>query len=102
MSSCGENLFQPGLREVLCADASGIKNSDSPRKKAVANLGWALGAHFRRLAFRLRLSHFDAWMHTSTSDKTCEEGWHSSAKGYSSTRRLRKEKARAVIHPGRN
>src|SRR5258708_6617703 len=101
MSSCGENFFQPGLREVLCADAAGIKSNDNPSRKPVANLGCALGAHTGCQAFPLRRSHFDPRMPTSTSEKTCEEGWHSFAKGYFTTRRLRKEKARAVVHPGR-
>lgn len=39
-------------------------------------------------------------MLTMTSEKSCEEGWHSSVKGYFSTRVTPKEKARAVIHPG--
>src|SRR5260370_8276478 len=99
MSSCGENLFQPGLREVLCADASGIKSNDSPRKRQVANLECALGTRTRCRAFPLRLLHSDPRMPTSTSEKSCEEGWHSFAKAYFSTRRLRKEKARAVVHP---
>src|SRR5258708_6054385 len=89
MSSCGENLFQPGLREVLCADALGIKSNDSPSRNPVANLGCALGAHTGCPTFPLRLSHFDPRMPTSTSEKTCEEGWHSFAKGYFTTRRLR-------------
>src|SRR6266478_3744016 len=96
MSSCGENLFQPGLREVLCADASGIKSNDSPRKRQVANLECALEAHTGCQAFPLRRSHFDPRMPTSTSEKTCEEGWHSFAKGYFSTQRAAKKK------PGRS
>src|ERR1700682_2281268 len=39
-------------------------------------------------------------MLTTTSEKLYEAGWQSSIQGYSSTRRGRKEKARAVIHPG--
>src|SRR6267154_1626736 len=102
MSSCGENLFQPGLREVLCADASGIKSNDSPSRKPAANLECALGTRTltRCRALPLRLSHSDPRMPTSTSEETFEEGWHSSTKGYFSTRGLGKEKARAVVHPG--
>src|SRR5260370_41456285 len=94
MSSCGENLFQPGLREVLCADASGIKSKDRPRKKPAANPRCVLGAQRTPLASPLIVSHFDSRMLTSTSETSYEEGWHSSAKGYFSTRRLRKEKPR--------
>jgi hypothetical protein len=39
-------------------------------------------------------------MLTTTSEKLYEAGWQSSIQGYFSTRWGRKEKARAVIHPG--
>jgi hypothetical protein len=39
-------------------------------------------------------------MLTTTSEKFYEAGWQSPIQGYSSTRWGRKEKARAVIHPG--
>src|SRR5260370_34709930 len=95
-----EKRFLPGLKDVRVDDAPGIKTNDKPKKNRTANLRCALGAPSRFLAFPVRVSHFDPRVLTSTSEKSCEEGWHSSAKGYFSTRSLRKEKAEAAVDAG--
>src|SRR5712691_2423208 len=96
MSSCGENLFHPGLSGVRCAAASGIKSKERPRKKPAANPRCALGSHSSRPAFLLRVFQFDQRILTTTSQKPCDVGWRFLVQGYFSTRCGGKEKARAA------
>src|ERR1700704_2152227 len=68
MSSCGENLFQPGLSCVRCPDAPGTKSKEMPRKKPAASPRYAPGQRSPRLALPLRVFDFDSRMLTTASE----------------------------------
>src|SRR5260370_41512273 len=73
-SSCGENLFHPGLSCVLCPKALGIRRSDALRKNTAATPRMYLSEQMPRPALYLRLFHFDKRMPTSTSEQIRTEG----------------------------
>src|SRR5207245_1499195 len=91
ISSWGENLFQPGLSCVLCAEAPGTRSKDRPTKNP-ASSRCARRIRRSRLAILLSVPDFGLRMLTSISENACEEGWHFSLKGYFSTRWATKEK----------